>query len=457
MDFKYFGTFLVLRLATLFATLCLTAWLLVNSKFYVTCILLFAATLVQAVGLYRHILRTNRDVIRFLDAMRYADYTQEFPNHHLGSGFDELGRFFASNLTHFQKLQHQQEKKIIYLRALIDHAPVPLISLYDGGDIAIHNNSARRLFGSTRVSHIDHLEKFGTQLKETILTLKAGENKSAVFSNDKKTKTLALKATQVIVTHRFENPTQRSEKLISLLDIQTELETMQIKAWQDLVSVLTHEIMNSLTPISSLANTSKELVKELLDKQVHCQAQEHDLNDIYSGVVVLARRSESLMTFVQNYRRLTHLPSLQKKMIRIVDLLNHVIELISVKWANKNIQYKLETISNELKIDADPEMIEQILINVLQNAEQALSETQHPHVCIQVRLSYSGKVVVDISDNGPGIATDIATKIFVPFFTTKPNGSGIGLALTQQIMHAHGGTITHMRNSDGGATFSLTF
>jgi len=257
----------------------------------------------------------------------------------------------------------------------------------------------------------------------------------------------------------------KHEKLISMQNIKNELDGMQLQAWQDLVSVLTHEIMNSITPVASLAKTALVLLDDVNNNVGNVSELKHaqlttlraDLTDVSDAVNTVARRSDGLMAFIGSYRRLTNLPILNKKTITVTDLFKQASNIATQHWQAKNIQLQLNVTPKTLSITLDIHMVEQILINLLQNAEHALEHVAEPVVSLHAYLNKRGHVVIDIGDNGDGVDIEIAKSIFVPFFTTKRDGSGVGLALTRQVMLAHHGMIKLEQSPTGGALFRLTF
>jgi nitrogen fixation/metabolism regulation signal transduction histidine kinase len=272
----------------------------------------------------------------------------------------------------------------------------------------------------------------------------------AVFQLDDVEQQLTISATEIVLAGKL-------EKLVSLQNIQSELDGVQLQAWQDLVRVLTHEIMNSITPVTSLAKTAAELVDDAILKLGEHPEVSEELADVKSAVETVARRSEGLMQFVQSYRRLTRLPAPKQQRIQLSELFANVEQLVAAEWAEKEIELSLRVEPSSLELTADPDMLEQVLLNLLQNAEHVLAGRDPARVNLVGSLSRQGHVSVEVSDNGPGVSADIAKRIFVPFFTTRREGSGVGLALTRQVMLAHGGTATLGTSDSGGAKFTLRF
>lgn len=426
--------------------------------YHAVTLLIFILLISLCLLTYRFIVKTNTELTRFFDAARHADFSQRFEFKQFGAGFEELGQTFTDILKQFQTNRAKQAEEFIHLKAIIEHAPVPLISMHSQGEVTLWNNSARRLFGSTPVNVLNDLVQFGEYFSQQINTLETGERRLVNFTVDDMEQQLTISSTKITIAGR-------QEKLISMQNIQNELDAMQLQAWQDLVNVLTHEIMNSITPVTSLAKTSVLLLDDVNEnisnitelKKEQLTKLKEELIDVSSAVQTVARRSDALMEFVGRYRRLTNLPTLNKQSIHLEDLFKRVTSITSVHWLEKNIKFQLNIKPSTLTAVIDINMIEQILINLLKNAEQAVENVNDALISITAFLNKRGHVVIDIADNGCGVAEDIEKQIFVPFFTTKLEGSGVGLALTRQVMIAHGGMVKLEKSPLGGALFRLTF
>jgi signal transduction histidine kinase len=215
--------------------------------------------------------------------------------------------------------------------------------------------------------------------------------------------------------------------------------------------------MNSITPVTSLAKTAADVVHDVLDKVRAGEPVEDDIEDLRDAIETVARRSDSLVQFVDSYRQITRLAPPEKKRVRLADLFETVVRLAQAECPRDDVEFSIGVHPSELDVYADRDLLEPVLINLLRNAWQAQEAAQTPVVRLTGRLNRRHNVVIDVADNGPGIPANLATKIFVPFFTTRESGSGVGLALARQVMIAHGGFIRAGSNDGGGALFSLTF
>lgn len=458
MDFKRFSLLIAIRTILAMLTLIFLTQAVMHEGYHATILLLSVVLIIQFFEITRFISKTNTELVRFFDAVRHADFSQRFELKSLGTGFEELGAIFTDILQRIQNVRSNQEAELRHIKAIIEHVPVPLLSIAPDGKVTLWNNSVRRLFGANAVTHIDDMAQFNEDFPKKLQGILAGERTLVNITIDDMEHKLIISATQITTAIQ-------QETLLSMQDIQSELALAQLQAWQDLVSVLTHEIMNSITPVASLAKTAVDLVEDVQEKTqqlpaITDEAREElaeELDDVLGAVKTVARRSDGLMQFVTSYRRLTRLPTPNKKIISIATLFSHVTTLAKHNWQKGNIELTTSIVPHALDIHVDVDMIEQILLNLLLNAEQALAQSLKPRISLHAFLNVRGHVVLEVTDNGKGIEEENMAQIFVPFFTTKKDGSGVGLALTRQVMLAHNGKVTGRNNDQGGATFSLTF
>lgn len=450
MVYRRFSVFLAIRLLFIGAAIIIALWLLLEPGLHSGTILAVAVVAILATELWRFISRTNRDVARFLDAARYADYSQRFSLDDLGTGFGELGATFTDILDRMYDRRVDVEADVRGLKALVDHIPIPLMTVHGDESITLQNNASRRLFGAAHVTQLGDLRQFGSSFHAAVAEAVPGNRELVTFEVEGIEYQLTLATSENIVAG------QRS-RLVSLQDIQSELNVTQAEAWQDLVRVLTHEIMNSITPVTSLAATASDIVDDMLEKSEPGSEFSEDLADLQDAVHTVARRSDSLMQFVHSYRQITRLAPPEKKRVHINDMFESVCRLAEAEWPGCGSMLSVDVKPAELDVNADRDLLEPVVMNLLRNALQATHDLDPAHIEMRGRLNRRGNVVIEVADNGPGVSDELARKIFVPFFTTKEEGSGVGLALALQVMTAHGGFIRVGNNEGDGAVFTLTF
>ena len=450
MVFRRFIVMLIIRLSLVGSAMALVVWLILQPGYYSATLLAAIVLAILVAELWRFVSRTNREVARFLDAVRFADYSQRFDFEHAGSGFGSLGRTFTEIIAQMRARRTGQETELRQLKALVEHIPVPLLTVHADDSITLQNNAARRLFGAAHVTRLKDLRQFGPSFARAVDDAVPGVRELVSFAVEGVEYHLTLAATEIIIAGD-------RERLISLQDIQSELDATQAEAWQDLVRVLTHEIMNSITPVTSLARTASDLVDDVIGDAGPDSAIAADLGDVQDAVSTVARRSDSLMQFIDSYRQITRLAPPEKKRVPLADLFETVTRLAAAEWEDDRVSLTTHVEPDGLYVYADRDLLEPVLLNLLRNAWQATRDEKQPGVELRGRLNRRGNTVVEIIDNGPGVPEDIATKIFVPFFTTREGGSGVGLALARQVMIAHGGFIRLTQRDGDGAIFSLTF
>jgi nitrogen fixation/metabolism regulation signal transduction histidine kinase len=450
MAFRRYSIRLASRLVVTLAAMFAVTWLALKPGYHSLTAIASAVLLLSAFELWRTVTRGNREISRFLDAARYADFSQRFSLGGMGSDFEELGQTFTDILDRQRKLRMEQAAGIRHLQALIEHIPVPLLTIHGDGSLTLQNNAARRLFGAAHVVRLQDLEQFGSSFHQAVSQAVPGTRELVKFSVDDVEYQLTMAATEIIVAGDI-------ERLVSLQDIQTELDESQAQAWQDLVRVLTHEIMNSITPVTSLARTAKDVVDDLVEQSGPESPLAGDLGDLRDAVATVARRSDSLMQFVDSYRQITRLAPPSKKRIQLMDLFDAVARLAIAESPENETMLVHDVDPPGLDVHADRDLLEPVLLNLLRNARQATEELDVPQIRLMGRLNRRGHVVIEVRDNGPGVPDELTRRIFVPFFTTREGGSGVGLALARQVMISHGGFIRVDRNEGGGARFTLIF
>jgi nitrogen fixation/metabolism regulation signal transduction histidine kinase len=443
---KNFRINLIVRTLLLTASIFLFFYVYFNTGFLATLVILALLIIYQLFSLIRYIDATNKELSRFLHSIKYSDFLQTFVRQKLGSSFEELNKSFNEVMTEFQKTRAEKEEHFRFVQTVIQHVGVGLISFNQDGKVEFINNAAKKIFKISQLNNIETLNKINPGLGDNFLKIKAGEKAVLKVIDEDEIIQLIVFATE------FKMRNQKYT-LLSLQNIQTELEEKEMEAWQKLIRVLTHEIMNSVTPISSLAGT----VNDMIDPAFNGKNDSEAIKDIKIAIDTIKKRSEGLIHFVDDYRSLTSTPEPIFRIILIKDLFARVKRLMENELRNNNIQLILSVEPDQLELTADSELIEQVLINLILNSVYFLKQVENPQIKLSGQIDERGKTVIKLSDNGPGITEELRDKIFIPFFSTKKGGSGIGLSLSRQIMRSHGGSIRVTSKPGAETVFTLKF
>lgn len=436
MVFKRFRIVVLARVFFLSASIYLLLHLIFNAetRLYATMLIITLIISYQIYGLIHYVEKTNRDLNRFLLTIKHEDLTQTFLGAGLGRSFDELKKAFNEVIQRFQRARAEKEEHFRYLQTVVQHVGIGLIAFGKDGKVVLFNTAAKKILRRPSLRNINDLKSASVELVNQLFKLRSGQKALIKVKDKDEILQLAISATEF----RLQN---ESLTLVSLQNIQSELEEQELEAWQKLIRVLTHEIMNSVTPIASLASTLNDLVNPEENSDIDSVVDE-TRNDIQGGLKTIQRRSEGLLHFVNAYRNLTRIPVPDLRMVQMKDVLASVTQLMLAETRERKINLTTNVQPAGLQIMVDPELIEQILINIVKNAMEALNGSQDGQIAMVGRIDVRGRAQLQVIDNGPGISADVQDKIFIPFFTTKEEGSGIGLSLSRQIMRLHRGSIS---------------
>jgi nitrogen fixation/metabolism regulation signal transduction histidine kinase len=449
MGFSRFRVSIALRTAALFVTIVLVAGMMVHTQWYVTIVLGAAAAVVQVGLLMRFATQSSREVARFLDAISFDDASQSFPGLSGDSAHRELGAAVARVLDLLRTSRSAREEETRYLQTLIAHVPVALLSVDERGRVLLLNMAARRLF-ETALTEAKQFTRYGESFAVGMESLRPGG--SAILKLERISGALLLKAAATDVALGG-----LRRRLISLQNIENEMSAQEMAAWQTVIRVMAHEVMNSLTPVSSLAATARDIVDDVLSQLPADDPRAITLTDASDALETVERRSEGLLHFVHNHRRLTKPLVTQVKVVPMRRVFARIQRLLASDLATREINLTANVEPETLEIAVDVDLLDQALINLMRNAIEALRDVPTGHITLSAQRHSDGRMVIAVADNGPGIAADLRDKIFVPFFTTKRQGSGVGLTLVRQIATAHGATVDVSQTPGGGATVSLRF
>ncbi len=450
MDFNWRSP-LVTRVGILVATIVVFAFMLAgNDRSFIVIIALLGAIVFQVAKLLEVVEKSNTNIASFLDSIRFDDLSQSFKTESNDPSVQKLHTELNEALTKLRTTRKEKDSEYQFFKNIVQHAAIGLLTFKKDGSIQIINSAARRMLRIVKADRLDDLKGVSEELVETFQKLKTGgrELVRIKFGDE----SLQLSVYVIELTLRDEEV-----KLVSMSNIQSELEEKEMEAWQNLVRVLTHEIMNSVTPISSLAGIVEDDLKHRIDNQSETPLKKEELADMYLSLQTISKRSAGLIRFVKEFRNLTHIPKPKLGDVPLKELLEEMALLHKKELADHNITIKTEVIPSDMIIHADKTMIEQVLINLIKNAIQSFDEQTDKVIELKGYHSEKGNAVISVKDNGAGIDVEALEKIFIPFFSTKKTGSGIGLSLSKQIMRQHEGNITVKSKLGEGTEFLLRF
>jgi len=427
-----FRTLTIVQVLLLVMTIVVLAWSVLSTDHVAVPIVIAVVVLLQVVGLLHYVESHVNTLEEFFAAVNYEDLTRRF----VEDGVDvELKEAFNRILTRFQDARAERDIQAGYLETVVKHIPVPFIAARTDGSLSLVNNPARRLTGLPALHHLDQLAELDPQLPTLMQGIEPGSQQLLQTRLRDVPAELRVSVSEIRMSGE-------TERLYSIENLSGELTARESSAWRNLIRVLTHEIMNTLTPVTSLAQSTVTMLNET-----------KATDDIREAVTTIARRSEGLMNFVSRYRELLKVPQPEPEVVRVMDALNSVTTLMANEL--RGVRLDIDVVPGSLEVYADRQLLDQVLINLVRNAADATRDIDSPEMQLSAKLDF-GRVLIRIRDNGPGIPEEAMDQIFVPFFTTKRAGSGIGLSLSRQIMTAHRGEIV-VESDAGGTTASILF
>ncbi|MEO6231920.1 MAG: HAMP domain-containing sensor histidine kinase [Ferruginibacter sp.] len=447
MKFKKFEWALSLRILLLLILLSGIA-LLIARQAYPFAVLCGVALIFQVLDLFKFTNKSNAELQQFVESVHYRDFSRRFDEKNAPASLQPMRKGFNEINTTFKTISKEKETQYVYLQNILELVDTGILSYeHETGDVMWMNETLKKLFQVPYIKTIHALKKREEHLYADIMAINPGENKVIPLKGDKSIVKVLMSATA------FQTDGKKY-KLIAFQNINEALEETESKAWQKLLSVMTHEIMNSVAPISSLADTLKnrlQLAVPDLDNKTG------SVDDLELGIETIKRRSEGLLKFAETYRNLNKINTLTVKRIYIRDLFEAMHSLMQPTLEKKNIELEIILKDPDLMLEVDATLIEQVLINLVVNATEAVKEKKDPRIMLSAYITPKNKVVIKVADNGSGMPEELLEKIFIPFFSTRKTGSGIGLSLCKQIMMLHKGTIQVQSVEGEGTAFLLYF
>lgn len=431
----------------MFVTLSAAALLLVKFWF-VYLIFLVPIIIYQGVEFYRFHRKAYEELNQFVESVHYRDFSRNFDVKHAPVELQPLRKGFNEINTTFKIISKEKETQYQYLQKILELVDTGILSYkQEDGVVVWMNESLKKMMQLPYLKTIHSLIKRDEELYNQIMSLKPGETKIGTAHLERSSFKVLLSATA------FQTDGEKF-KLIAFQNVDEALDETESKAWQKLLSVMTHEIMNSIAPISSLADTLKNRLQVSISS---LDNKAGSVDDLELGIETIKRRSEGLLKFAETYRNLNKITTPNLKKIYVRDLFENLNQLMQPTLDQKNIEMEIVLKDTDLVLEADTNLIEQVLINLVVNSIEAVKDRTDSRIVLSGFLASSGKVVIKVADNGAGMSEEVMDKIFIPFFSTKKSGSGIGLSLCKQIMMLHKGNI-HIQSKEGiGTSFSLHF
>ena len=421
----------LIRIVLLFLTLSASSFLFVKALF-IYLVIILPVVLYQVLELYRFQRKAHVELDQFVESIHYRDFSRYFDVKHAPVELQPLRKGFNEINTTFKVISKEKETQYQYLQKILELIDTGILSYKEhNGEVVWMNEALKRMLQLPYLKTIHSLQRRDNELYRQVLLLKPGENKVAVAHLEKDSFKVLMSATT------FQTDGQKY-KLIAFQNVNEALDETESKAWQKLLSVMTHEIMNSVAPISSLAETLKHRLQQSVRNP---DAEPTSMDDLELGIDTIKRRSEGLLKFAETYRNLNKITTLNLKKVYVRDLFENMHQLMAPTLAQKNIELEIILKDPDLQLDADTNLVEQVLINLIVNAIEAVKDREEPRIILSAYLATNRRTVVKVTDNGTGMPEEIADKIFIPFFSTKKNGSGIGLSLCKQIMMLHRGNV----------------
>ena len=397
----------------------------------------------QTYELFRFINKSNSELQQFVESVHYRDFTRYFDEKNAPATVKDLRKGFNEINSTFKLISRERETQFLYLQKILELVDTGIIS-YDNksGEMIWMNEAFKKMMGIPYLKTIHSLEKRDAELYKAVLDLKPKENKTVTITNNKNNSKILLAATGF----QSEN---KIYKLIAFQNVNEVVDETETQSWRKLLSVMTHEIMNSIAPISSLADTLK--------KNLRNAGNNLPLEDLELGIETIRKRSEGLLKFAETYRNLNKITTLNVKTVFVRDIFENLYQLMHPTLDAKHIDLEIILEDPNLQLTADTNLVEQALINLIVNAIEAVKEKTDAKIQLSATKNETQKIIIKVTDNGIGIPTDVLEKIFIPFFSTRKNGNGIGLSLCKQIMLLHKGTINVQSTESVGTVFYLSF
>lgn len=431
---------LFLLLFLLAASSAATLWL-AQERYYTLCFFSGAVVIGTFFGVVRFNNRNARKLMFMFSSIENGDYSFKFTENGPGHNNTLVNRSLNRIRELLTKARDETIEQEKYYQLILESVTTGIVIINDRGNVTQTNREAIRLLGFEPFTHIAQLSRLDENFPALMREIEAGESRQLTCNNERGALTLSVHASTIV---------RRGEtlKILALADIENELSDREIESWIRLIRVLTHEIMNSINPITSISDSLVERIGEEDDKQVR------------HGLETISQTAKNLISFVESYRKFTRLPAPEPTLFYLREFMENLrsVALATVPEGGRPVDIAISIEPEDLILYADRGLVSQVAINLLKNAIEATLETEHPRIEFSAVVDNREQVILTVQNNGPTIPPEVADHIFIPFFTTKTGGSGVGLSLSRQIMRLHGGTLKYRPAAEGtGSVFTMTF
>jgi signal transduction histidine kinase len=447
MIFKRYEWRLVFRVLILFVSLLATV-ITIEQHLYYFLILSVPLIIFEVIDMVLFQKKAQDEVGQFVESIHYRDFSRHFDERKAPNELKPLRKGFNEINSTFKLISRERETQYQYLQKILELVDTGLLSYeMETGETGWINEAFKKLLSIPYLKSISSLQKREEALYQEIVKLKPGEAKIVAITRNQQ-------LIKILVSASVMRSEDKLYKLVAFQNVNEALDETESKAWQKLLNVMTHEIMNSVAPIASLADT---LTHRLQGDEIANNMNQSLFEDLELGIETIKRRSEGLLKFTENYRNLNKITKLNLEKVLVRDLFENLYSLMRPTLEKKNIELEIILRDPTITLEADLHLVEQVLINLLVNAMEAVKENPNPRIILSSEVLNNQKITVKVADNGPGMPPELIEKIFIPFFSTRKNGSGIGLSLCKQIMLLHQGNIQVQSSIGVGSAFMLSF
>lgn len=443
-----FTIYIIIRVILLVLASLLFGMIFPKPEYFFSQIIIGSVIFLQMIEMIRFARRSNKELTKFILAIKYGDVSVNFSDDKLGRDFRDLAGSFREVITAFNKVKIEKESQFMLLQAIIDKISFGIIAFNEDSEVLLMNQSAIDFLKIERTKDWNYIKKQKKDFTRQIEDMVADGRKLVELENESNTLQISVYNHTLILMEKY-------CRVITFYDIQDEIEQKEIEAWYKLIRILTHEIMNSATPLTSLTDTILMLIEKQDGQQKDLkEITEENIQDVRSSVYTIKNRTEGILKFVDAYRKLTDIPHPEFIEVSLKELCNSVTSLLEPDFKKRKVSVTIDIQPEDLQLYCDRQLMAQVLINLLTNSMYALEDRPEAHIEVKCSENNS-RINIEVKDNGIGISQEVRNKIFIPFYSTRDNGSGIGLSFSKFVILQHGGRIKVESEIDKGTRFTI--